>query len=152
MYMINGRTRQVGRDDGRSLGFYGTGRLGDVTCPKNADCASVSFLPANPAYPANDPNAGPIVLPGGQQIVISTDAPLTGSGDSITLDTSQGYLVAPGAPGSGSSVVTTGGMPGFNTPIVGANGANVPTVSSSSFPSWMIYALAAVAVLAVMKR
>jgi len=56
--------------------------------------------------------------------------PATGSGSSTTLDFSQGYAAAPGAPGSSTAVTTTGGIPGYNTPISSSTSSIGSSLSS----------------------
>lgn len=66
------------------------------------------------------------------------------TGDSVTLDFSQGYAAAPGAPGSGTTYTAPnsasgGTILGFNTPIAGQN---APTVSTAGAPMNIMVILA----------
>lgn len=56
MYMLNGRAMQVGRDNGRSLGFYGVGACdptNDLNCLQNLDSSSFN-TPMGTGLPADE--------------------------------------------------------------------------------------------------
>lgn len=135
MYMINGRTQQVGRDDGRSLGFYGTGRLGMGNAP--------TLTPAT------------ITGPDGLPITINTSpANPTSSANDCTNGYDQYGVACQDFSSITSNPDTTAAAINllYNSPSTLPIPASHPAATSSSFPSWLIYALAAVVVLVVTKR